>query len=95
MYIVSKEQIVISKEELKALINLAAEDVYDNKDEMLYTDCKYSQVMDIGASISARVQMHLDGRWTFSEERITRYLRCVRAAVKTRDWILERIANDR
>ena len=80
-----EKKIVISTEELRALINLAAEDICDHKAEMLCTDCKNIQVVDIATSISTRVQMHLDGRWVFDEERIMNYLRVVRHNAIMRD----------
>ncbi len=44
-----EKKITISEDELRALINLAAEDICDHKAEMLCTDCKNIQVIDIGA----------------------------------------------
>ena len=82
-----EKKIVISTEELRALINLAAEDICGYKDKMLWTDCKNVQVMDIATMISTRVQMHLDGRWVFDEERIMNYLRVVRHNAVMRDLI--------
>ena len=84
----------MSEEKLRALIVLAAEDICDNKTGMLYTDCTNAQVFDIAATISTRVQMHLDGRWVFDEERIMNYLRVVRRNAIMRDLIAAAVMID-
>ena len=86
-----EKKITISEEELRALINLAAEDICNHKAEMLCTDCKNIQVIDIGASISARVQMHFAGKWPFEEERIEGYLRASRFVTAGLDLFLNQI----